>query len=399
MEIQLTRTKTITIGGGPKKRKPMDIVGIDLFGGDPRGCPAVRLTEKKGALRIAALGFLPPPAVPLPESWEAASKATSWSLPSPVQAPQAAIAVTSPDMFVAQTTVDAVRSDVLAGAHADGEAARPRLAGERKFGIRRQERPSAAPAAPAKAAKIEIRPGEPVSNGGMRFVMQALAGSTGFVMEAGLPEYQALWLSRLLPEGRRPTASSIQLAPAARTAAPILQPAFLKADGTAMVLFASPSGFDIAGYRRGELVLWRNCRGVPGTVQLRERLKTGLGLDDEMVDSALDDNLIDPMPVLEPLLAPVLDELAVSRDYLSGKLDAEPGAVLALGLRAGVSHWRALTRERAHLELTVPAALDGIERIERIHLGEGVKDDAAGSHDFTVALGAALAVYGEEAAQ
>ena len=408
MEIQLTRTKTITIGGGPKKRKPLDIVGLDLFNGDARGCPAVRLVEKKGVLKLAAVGFVPAPSAPLPDSWETASKSVSWSLPAAFQAPAAALAATSPDMFLAQTTLDAVRTDVQNGAHADGEAAHARPAGERKFGIRRggsaagasAAAPSAAAPASAKpSAKIEIAPGVPVSNGGLRFVMQSLGAATGFVMEAGLPEYQALWLSRLLPEGRRPTAVSIQLAPSARTAAPILQPEFLKAEGTALALYASDAGFDIAGYRKGELVLWRNCRGVPGLSQLREKLKKGLGLDDEMVESVLNDNLIDPRPVMEPLIAPILDELAVSRDYLTGKLEAEPKAVLAFGLKTGLSQWLAIAKDRVHLELLTPGVFDGLERLDKIHLDAAVKDTPADSQDFVAALGAALAVYGEETAK
>ena len=62
MEIQLTKTKTITIGGGTRRRhRGVDVVGVDLFTGDARGCPAVRLTERKGALHVAAAGFVPPP--------------------------------------------------------------------------------------------------------------------------------------------------------------------------------------------------------------------------------------------------------------------------------------------------------------------------------------------------
>ena len=69
MEIQLTKTKTITIGGpkgaGAKKSKSralIDVVGLDLFSGDKRGVPAVRLTDRKGVLHLAAVGFVPAPA-------------------------------------------------------------------------------------------------------------------------------------------------------------------------------------------------------------------------------------------------------------------------------------------------------------------------------------------------
>ena len=85
MQIQLTKTKTITIGGGGKTSKSkkkshraIDIVGFDLFSGEARGVPAVRLTEKKGVLHLAAVAFLPVPSMELPTSWEAASKSCAW---------------------------------------------------------------------------------------------------------------------------------------------------------------------------------------------------------------------------------------------------------------------------------------------------------------------------------
>ena len=390
MEIQLTKTKTITIGGGQHRRKT-DIVGVDLFSGDERGCPAVRLTEKKGVLTVAAAGFVPPPANPLPDSWDAAAKSCSWSLPSEFQAPQAALAVTSPEMFYAQTTPEAFKSDLAAGAHRSAEPAKAKSA---KIGIIRKPsapkpEPAPAPAPAAAKAAPEAAPGEPVSNGGVRFVMKPMAKMEGFVMEAGLPEYQVLWLSRLLPEGRRPTAASIQLKPAALAASVLKLEEFASAKGSALALFPGESEMAIAGYKEGDLVLWRKCRCVPGWREIREGVKRGLGLEDDMVESVLDDTLIDPLPVLEPLLKPLIEELAISRDYLVSKLGVTPESVLAIGLPAGAKYFSALAEEQAHLKVIAPPVFGGL------HLAAEVKTPAA----FLGALGAALAVLGEEAAK
>lgn len=402
MEIQLTKTKSITIGGGPKKRKPADVVGVDLFGGDTRGCPAVRLTEKKGELHLTAVGFVPPPENPLPDSWEAAAKSCSWGVPAAFQAPRAAFAATSADMFLVQTTADAFKSDLASGGHKAEAAAAPTRS---RLGIHRPAKasvpapaPKAVSAAPAASALPEIVAGEPLSHGGTRFVMKPMNGAPGFVMEAGLPEYQLLWLSRLLPEGRKPTAASIQLKPSALAASILRQPAFKAAEGTAIALFISDEEVHLAGYRNADLVLWRRCRGLGGWTAVRAAVKDGLGLEDDMVEGVLDDTLIDPRPVLAPVLAPVLDELAVSRDYLVSKLGAEPKAVFVAGLPAGFRYWNALAEERAHLSLTALEPFAGIVQNDKLHLEEGVMTEGPAAGVFLGALGAALALIDEEAA-
>ena len=389
MELQLTKTKTITIGGGPKKRKPADVVGVDLFSGDKRGCPAVRLVEKKGVLRISAVGFVPAPNGVLPESWQDAAKSCTWSLPVQFQAPCAAIAVTSPDMFFAQTTLDAFRSDFSAGAH---QATEESAAKPKRIGIRRDPKPAPQPAAPAVQLP-EITPGTPVSNGGTRFVMKPMSAAEGFVMEAGLPEYQILWLSRLLPEGRRPTAASIQVRPAALAASILRQPEFTANGGSA------GDEINIAGYKDGDIVLWRKCPNAPGWNAIKAGLQKGLGLEDDMITGVLEDTLIDPRPVLEPLIAPIIDELGVSRDYLVGKLGIEPKNALVLGLPAGAKLWNAIAEERLHLKLSVANPFDGLEKSEKTFVGEGADLAGAGTSGFLGAVGAALALIGEEAAQ
>jgi len=408
MEIQLTKTKTITIGGGDRSshRSITDLVGVDLFANDTRGCPAVRLTTKKGVLQLSAVGFVPPPAAALPDSWEEASKKCIWSLPAAFQAPSAALAVTSPDMFLVQTTGDAFKADLVRGKHDKDESpAAPRKVGlirntgakpAATLASRLTGAPAASPAKPAEQPPPDVRPGVPLSHAGTRFVMQPM-GDGDFVMEAGLPEYQVLWLSRLLPEGRSPTAASIQLKPSALAASVLRQPVFADEKGSTLALYVSDSEVHIAGYRNRDLVLWRACRSAPGWNDIREQLKAGLGIDDSMVESVLDDELIDPRPILDPLIAPILSELAVSRDYMVGKLGLEPRRALLMGLRAGAGYWNKAAEETAHLQLVAPSAFEGITPSDKIHADEGADLKGCGSHVFLGALGAALALLEEEA--
>lgn len=393
MVIQLTKTKSITIGGGPKKsRRHTDVVGIDMFNGDSRGFPAVRLAEKKGQIKVVASGFIPDPGKPLPTSWEEASKNPIWTLPSEFQAPHAAFAISSPETFLVQTTLEAVKSDIASGSHHGEEtvvAAKPR-----KFGIRREAKKSAdsGKEAPNEGAvtKIDssvIEPGKPISNGGTRFVTRPMSLSDGFVLEAGLPEYQALWLSRLLPEGKRPTVASIQPRAAAVTASILKDPGFVKNGGTGLALFINDEDCTVAGFKDGDLVLWRRCQGAPGGKTIRQALRKGLGVDDEMLDGIMADNLIDPRPVLEPVILPIVDELAVSRDYLAGKLNLAINDAFIVGLSSGIGYWSAVFEERARIKLAECKPFDGFE---------GTVPEAKDLSAFAGALGAALAFMAED---
>lgn len=396
MVIQLTKNKSITIGGGPgdsKKsgRRHADVVGIDMFCGDARGFPAVRLAVKKGQVKVLASGFVPDPGAPLPTTWEEASKNPVWSLPSPFQAPHAAFAVASEASFLSQTTLEAAKTDIANGAHAGDEPAA--AAKPRKFGIRREvKKPAEKPVEEVKsptAGKPDtstIEPGVPVSNGGTRFVMRRMAIDDNFVIEAGMPEFQALWLSRLLPEGKRPTVASIQPRTAAVTASVLKDPEFLKAGGNGLVLFVNDDDCVIAGFKEGDLALWRKCPGAPGGKAIREALRKGLGVDDETLDSIMDDKLIDPRPVLEPVIVPIADELAVSRDYLAGKLKIAVNTAFVVGLGSGIGYWSDVFNDRAQIRLTECKPFTGLE---------GELPEPKDLPAFTGALGAALAYLAE----
>lgn len=391
MKLQLTRDKTIDVkmpwekgaGGGSSGHRggPADVTGVLLESGDPRGCPVVRLQRRKDAFHLLAAGFVPPPSGTLPTSWEESKFLPDWSLPSAFQSPQAALAVLSPDLFIRQTTADALT--------ADGKAASSGDAVKKKLGVRRAP-PSTEKEKPAVQSKAAApSPFVPISRDGNRFVTAPL-DEAPFILQTGLPEFQVLWLSRLLPEGRRPTACSVQTAPAAMLSALHEQPEFTAAGGTAMAVFVTRSSVYFAGYRKGALLLLRECPGAAGYEVMRELVKSGLGVTDDLVDSILEDTLIDPRPALEPLVRPVLQQLQLSLDYLAQRHDVHVDKVFLMGLPAGASYWSSFAQETLGVPFISPGVFEGLQLPKSADAMPADLTPAA-SQVFMIALGAARA--------
>ena len=393
MKLQLTKDKTIDVrmpweksaaGGGLGRRGPSDVTGVFLDAGDSRGCPAVRLQRKKGEIHVAAAGFVPHPDGQFPKSWDDLRDQVKWSLPHAFQSPQAALAVYSQDMFVRQTTIDALTSEESVPAKS------PAAPAKKKLGVRRETPPPATEKEKKSSSAVAAPvPFVPVSQGGNRFVIAPM-DEAPFILQAGLPEYQVLWLSRLLPEGHRPTACSVQVAPAAMLAALHNQPDFVSADGTAVAVFVTRTSIYFAGYRKGALLLFRECPGAAGYEVMRELVKYGLSVTDDLVDSILEDTLIDPRPALEPLVRPVLQQLQLSLDYLAQRYDVHVDKVFLMGLSAGASYWNSFAEETLGVPFVSPDAFSGFQQLAR---GVQVPNDLTpgSSQAYLVALGAARA--------
>ena len=163
----------------------------------------------------------------------------------------------------------------------------------------------------------------------------------------------------------------------------LLQPEFLAADGNALAVLVRRDSVYFAGYKKGNPVLWRRCPGVNGYAAMREAVCKGLGVGEDLVDSVLEDSLVDPRPALEPFLQPVMEQLDLARDYLSGKHSVKTDHALLLGLPCGAGHWKHAAEDSIKMQLVAPGAFDGFK------IGKGA--DAANSHLHLVALGAAIA--------
>lgn len=391
VKIQLTKDKTIELnfpgsGGSGGSKSKADLVGVELFSDSSQGCPAVRLYRKKNAWRLGAVGYVKAPDGVLPEKWEDVSKQPSWEMPRDFQAPHAALAVNSAMGSFGQASTEAIIQEMMHGiAIASEPAPSAGEPGKRRLGLKSSKAPEPAPKAVAEVStrRPEFpQDGVPVSENGRRFVVRPFA-EEDFHLCASLPEFQSLWLGRLLPEGKRPTANSIQLAESALMASVLAQPEFIASEGNILAIFVLNNGIYFAGYKQGEPVLWRRCPNAQGYLAMREAVKKTLGVDEELIDSVLEDSLIDPRPALEPFIHPVLEQLDLARAYLSGKHQMNVDKVLLLGLPCGAEHWRHYAEEALKIQMIACDPFDGIQ------IDKGV--ELTHSTSFMVALGAALA--------
>ena len=191
MKLQLTKTKTIDISfGGKGRNASSDLTGVELFGDDPRGVPAVRIARRKSAWHLLAADFIKPPQGELPERWEDVSHRATWELPSAFQSPHAALAVNSRLAVFAQATAETILQDMARGIPADAPSGLDSV--KKRFAVRRSasaQQPAAAQPAPSSGAAPSRLPAEgvPTATNGMRFTVRPLA-EEGRHLEAALPE-------------------------------------------------------------------------------------------------------------------------------------------------------------------------------------------------------------------
>ena len=382
VKLQLTKNKTIEIGGkgGGTARSSADMVGVELFSGESRGAPAVRIMHRKDGWHLLAAGFIPPPNGDLPQRWEDMPHQPTWELPKDFQSPSAAIAVNSEMSSFGQASAEAIVREMAQGL--TDVRSKPRAVISTRLSLNAPAK-KAEPAPSATSKKPTLPPpGTPVSENGRRFTIRPFA-EEGFHLAASLPEFQALWLSRLLPEGRRPTATSIQVAESALMASPLIQPAFAEAKGSMLAVLVRRDAIYFAGYRQGAPVLWRRCPGVKGYAAMCDSICKTLGVTEDLINDILDDVFVDPRPALEPFLHPVLQQLDIARAYLAGKHSMDTGKALLLGLPYGANQWCHMAEEAIKMQLIPAQPFDGIAQAKGV--------DTASAHLYLAALGAAIA--------
>lgn len=312
-----------------------DVTGLEVGADLSEGVPAVRLRKSKGQVEMVAAGFLDLPGT-LP-MLSGASEAQTWRLPAPFRAPHAALAIRSPHASLRHT----------AGGH--GETA------DRAGSLRSVSRQTAPETPP---------------------------------LVASLPEFQAAWAARLLPEGHRPTACSLQVAAAAAMGGFAASSALAQAGGHAVALFVFAESTSLAAFQDSKLVFYREH--AVGMGHLRDAISSQLGIEPELVDSVLEDTLIDPVPVIEPILRPLYRQIEISADYLLRRCKCQVEHFFVNGLTVGGAHWATLFKSVMNQTMTFCSPFDGIGRTgQATRLPEDVEKRAP---LLMTALGAARTV-------
>lgn len=316
----------------------MDVVGLEIGSGHPDGVPAVRVSKRAdGKTELVAAGFLRLPGQ-LPEA--AASEETLppvWHLPRPFQASQAALAVTSPLAFLR---------------HASGTE---------------------------EEAENKQVP--------YRCVSRVLAADLP-PLKAGLPEFQASWAARLFPEGRRPTACSVQISNSAAVNGFLASPLFKTLTGTAVALFVFPNHTSLVAVHEGNIVLYREH--PIGYTHVRAAIANQMRIETTLADAVLQDTFVDPVPMIEPVLKALFRQVEISSDYLLRRRNCQVQNYFLCGLPSGAKYWSTIFSRMMNQPLAVFHPFDGLIKPQRPSL---IPPNIAEVEPFLMtALGAARAV-------
>jgi len=314
-------------------------VGLELGAESAEGVPAVRLRKREGKTELLAAGFLDLPGT-LPDNPELppAPGTTVWNLPRAFQAPHAALTVSSKFAFLRQST------------------------GTGEEGAEKKQ-------IPYRQVSRVIAPDLPP-----------------FIV--GLPEFQAAWAAHLLPEGRRPTACSLQVSAAAAMSCFVANPAFAGASGNAVTLFVFPKYTALAAFQDTHLVLYREH--PTGADHLRTAISAQMHIEIGLADAVLEDTLIDPTPIIEPVLRPLFRQVEISADYLLRRRNCPVQHFFVCGLAAGSRYWSTVFAHMMNQPLTFCKTLEGIEVVA--NLSSLPKDLNAAAPLLMAATGAARAV-------
>jgi len=333
----LMKSAAVKVKFSTQSKTFTDVVGLELGAGCSLGVPAVRLRKREGKTELVAAGFLALPGE-LPQKPDDADKVAVWSLPRPFQAPHAALAITSPLTFLRHVS------------GGDDDAVE-----NKQFAYRTASRMLAP----------EMPP-----------------------LSVGIPEFQAAWAARLLPEGRPPTACSLQVSPAAAINTFMTSTLFESLSETAVVLFVFPSHTSLVAFHESRLILYREH--PVGHNHICEAIGSQMHIERDLVDSILDDSVIDPTPMIEPILRSLFRQVEISYDYLTRRRNCKTQNFFVCGLPSGTKYWTSMFSSMLNLTLTPFQPFEGIEQAPR---ATNIPENLSAVAPFLMtALGAARAV-------
>jgi len=317
------------------KKKYTDVVGLEL-GSGLSGVPAVRIVKGKQGFEIKAVGILDMLDT-MPQTIEAANteqEMPPWVLPKAFCAPHAALTVTSKWNFLRHTS----------GPNEEIP--------EKKKCDYRDLRRTFAPDMPE--------------------------------LVAGLPEFQAKWAASLFPEGRAPTACSLQIAQLSIMNSFNQHPAVKSAAGSSVGLFVSSQNTALVAFQNHLPVLYREF--PLGTTHVQQEVATKMQLAPILVQQLLDEDAMDASPYFEAILKPLFRQVEIMNDYLSRRRNAPAANYFITGALLGARYWHAMFAKIVGKELTycrpfegIPLAKDAVVLPEKLESVESLFASAAGA--------------------
>ncbi len=212
----------------------------------------------------------------------------------------------------------------------------------------------------------------------------------GLSLVVGIPEYVGTWAAGLLPEGKRPTACSIQASRLASINAFAVSAAFSGTNGTALLLLVDKRVTAIVIFHEYKMILYREHS--VGSDDIGEALCRDMNLDRVTVEKILEDNLVDPTSALEPVLGPLFRQVELSTDYALRKNGCFIERFFLFGLMSGERYWVQIFKSKTGGKILPSNPLEGFRWADGAQKPENF--DELSIH-FVSALGAAVAVLGD----
>ncbi len=339
--------KLMMLGKAKKDKKNArksitDVVGVELGAGLSFGTPVVRVRcGDGGVFEILAAGFVHSDTrIPERISFEDGELGSGLVLPKLFHANAAALVITSNDVVVRQCgRVDDALEDKEKGSY--------------------------------RAGRFD-------------------EGGEGLSLVVGIPEYVGAWAAGLLPEGKRPTACSIQASRLGCINAFAVSADFSATNGTALLLLVDKRATAIVIFHEYKMILYREHS--VGSDDIGEALCRDMNLDRDTVEKILEDNLVDPTSALEPVLGPLFRQVELSTDYALRKNGCFIERFFLFGLTSGERFWVQVFKSKTGGELLPSNPLEGFRWADGAQK-PGNFDEL--SFHFAPALGAAVAVLGD----
>lgn len=321
------------------KRKPLtDVVGIELGAGLAEGVPAVRLRRQFNAFEVVAAGFLPLtdllPDSPPPDGQHVAYPV--WRLPKPFCSKNAALAISSSHTFLRHST-----------GSGDTEPE------QKQF--------------PYRILSRVLAPNVPA-------------------LLAGVPEFQAKWAASILPEGKRPTARSIQISQLAALAGYQLHTLAQGPDTGSIAMFVFPNFTALAAFQNNIPVLYREH--PIGSKQITQEIASKLQLEPGIAVQIMDDASVDSSAFFEPVLRPLFRQVEILGDYLTRRRNSPVKDFYACGEVLGKHYWQTLFQQMLNAKLTIAQPLERLSISGGAAIPPEIKPD---NPRLMVATGAAIA--------